>query len=179
MDSAGASTAQRHGNQGHFLHSPHTGQRRTPIYSRTEGGGVPKCPATEMFVSEGKQVGDLLPGDILDCTDGKHAIETVEISQQPCTRIWTEAGHELITSDSTPFHLPNGLQVIAGRMDGQMVLTDTGEGSAKVWLPCHAESVSARAVNQIYAGDRIFAAGTSAGARIYSHNLKPVQPYTV
>jgi hypothetical protein len=59
-----------------------------------------------------------------------------------------------------------------------MVLTDTGEGSAKVWLTCHAESVSARAVNQIYAGDRIFAAGTSANARIYSHNLKPIQQYT-
>jgi hypothetical protein len=139
------------------------------------GGGVPRCPAVEMFVAEARQVGDLLPGDILDCTDGKHAVERVEISHQPCTRIWTDVGHELITSDSTPFHLPSGRQILASGMDGLLVLTDTGDGSAKVWMPCHAESVSARAVNQIYAGDRIFAAGTSANARIYSHNQKPVQ----
>jgi hypothetical protein len=59
-------------------------------------------------------------------------------------------------------------------MDGELVLTDTGEGSAQIWLPCHAESVPPRTVNQIYAGDRIFAAGTSASARIYSHNQKIV-----
>jgi hypothetical protein len=141
----------------------------------TGGGGGPRgCPAVEMFVAEGKRVGDLALGDILDCTDGKHPVEAVRISHQPCMRIWTDAGHELITSDSTPFHLPDGSQRPATQMDGHLVLTDTGDGSAKVWIKCHAEPVCARPVNQIYAGDRIFAAGTAADARIYSHNQKLV-----
>jgi hypothetical protein len=140
------------------------------------GGGVPRCPAIEMFISEGKQVGDLAPGDILDCADGRHPIASVCISHQPCMRIWTDAGHELITSYSTPFILPDGSQRLAIAMDGQLVLTDTGKGTAKAWHPCHAESVQARLVNQIYAGDRIFAAGTDPNARIYSHNKNAPSP---
>lgn len=139
------------------------------------GGGTPKCPAVEMYVAEGKQVGDLVLGNMLDCTDGQHPVESVCISRQPCMRVWTDAGHELITSGSTPFNLPDGSRMIAAAMDGQLVLTDTGNGTEKVWLRCHAEDAGERLVNRIFAGDRIFAAGATAAARIYSHNSKPVQ----
>ena len=139
------------------------------------GGGAPRgCPAVEMFVAEGLRVAHLRPGHLLDCTDGRHAVESMQLSPQPCIRLWTDMGHELITSDSTPFHLPDGFMRTADAMDGQLVLTDTGSGTEKVWMECHAERVPARMVNQIYAGDRIFAAGRMASARIYSHNQKLV-----
>jgi hypothetical protein len=59
-------------------------------------------------------------------------------------------------------------------MAGALVLTDTGHGTATQWMQCHTESVQARLVNRIHAGDRIFAAGTTAHARIYSHNYKAI-----
>jgi hypothetical protein len=47
-------------------------------------------------------------------------------------------------------------------MAGALVLTDTGHGTATQWMQCHTESVQARLVNRIHAGDRIFAAGTNS-----------------
>jgi hypothetical protein len=141
------------------------------------GGTVkppPGCPALEMYVNDEMRVANLEVGSPLDCTDGEHAVEAMNISHQPCTRLWTDAGHELITSDSTPFNLPDGSQRFAPDMAGALVLTDTGHGTATQWMQCHTESVQARLVNRIHAGDRIFAAGTTAHARIYSHNYKAI-----
>jgi hypothetical protein len=134
------------------------------------GGGVPACPAIEMFVAEGRQVGDIVLGDMLDCTTGAFHVQHVGISEQPCVRIWTDAGHELIVSVSTPFDLQDGSSRIAHAMDGQLVLTDCGHGTERVWTACHVESAGRRLVNFISVGGRTFAAGTTATRRIFSHN---------
>jgi hypothetical protein len=137
--------------------------------------GVPKgCPALEMFVYDGVQVGDLVIGDVLDCTDGEFPVEHDGVSLQPCVRVWTDVGHELIVSISTPFTLEDGSSCLAVAMDGSMVLTDSGHGTECVWARCHVEPAGARLVNFISVGGRTFAAGTTADRRIYSHNFQKI-----
>ncbi len=145
------------------------------IATPSSGGGggtttTPSCADITMYVRPDLQVGDCCIGDVLDCVDGEHPIQADGKYLQPCVRIITAAGHELIVSRSTPFTLPDGSSLYAYQMDGQMVLTDTGHNTPKVWMQCAAEDAGERMVNFLSLGGRTFAAGKEANMRIYSHN---------
>jgi hypothetical protein len=128
-----------------------------------------------MFVREDLRAGDAHVGDLFDCIDlptgaGKHRrrLQGVERAMEECVRMVTANGCALVCSVSTPFDLPDGQCLMATKMLGQEVVTDSGNSTVT-----SLALVGRMPVSRVHLGGVSFAAGAESSRRIYSHNDKP------
>src|SRR5208282_4414662 len=161
------------------------------------GGGGGGCPALAMWITGFAQVSDCATGMHVDALCGStvgdeylkalpttEAAEITQISysEETCYRFKTENGAEVIVSGSTPFptresiesyadgHEPAEIKCYANEVyAGMNAITNVGNGPE--WsLIVETECVGMRRVARLYCGGRNFAAGTTAGKYIYTHN---------
>ena len=137
------------------------------------GGGRIDCIAFGMAIDAHTLVEDARPGHLFDCIDFpsqrtapfRRRLLAVEHSVAACVRLATEGGAALVCSTSTPFDLPDGRQVWAPEMLGELVLTDRGLERVTELTEAGNHKVA-----HIHLGGISFAAGEDPAYRIYSHN---------
>lgn len=155
-------------------------------YNVGSGGG--QCVSADMWMDEFFQARDVMqdmqfktwsPADGYDLTKIDSVGEPV---LQQCVEITTSGGAELICSVTTPFNLKTatddlatGHYEMAPNMLGHEVLVDNyGELVWEKVVTC--QHVGEHAVVPISFGGRSYPAGRSHQKRIYSHNLRKMDP---
>jgi len=146
-------------------------------------GGGGGCPAVDMFLLDELKVRDVardrsidvLAGDV-DMVQEAARVLDVSFAMQPCVRLATENGAEVIVSESTPVYSPDGPGRYAPELEiGMRVITDVGSGPEFSPLTCVGILAQTQMVARINCGGRNFAAGKEPNRRIYTHNSPPIQ----
>lgn len=141
------------------------------------GTGDPSCPASSMYLPDGKQLADVIVGDNLVCLeDGSRVLGRSVLERRgavrKCVKLYTDNGCSGLFSESTPFVLPDGSQVRAPEMEGRSVATFL-DGHRLEWTVCHVADAGLLPVVYIYAQDAIYACGSDPDKCIFSHNTLP------
>ena len=189
-----------------FDSSPYT----TPSSGGGGGGGGGGCPAVEMWVDEWHQVSDIFVGMGLDAlaedpsgawADSPIATQAARVSaysfsEQPCYRLVTANGCELVVSASTPVPTLEGCRALAAGERRAVYVSDLEAGMHVATMvenlswsemyvgadpqPSWSELVEVtpvgmRRVCKLSCGGRNFAAGARPGRYIYTHNMGSVK----
>ncbi|UAK23679.1 phage tail protein [Sphingomonas nostoxanthinifaciens] len=152
----------------------------SPGGSSGGGSGGGACVAVDAWLMDDLQAGAAAPGapiDLLrhDWSSAERAsVDSVEISPQPCVRLRTARGAELVCSIHTPIELPDGTVLMApAALDAQVASLIDGTFHADDRI-VEVQEWGVRPVAHIHVGGRVYAAGTEARARVLTHN--PIKP---
>lgn len=141
------------------------------------GGGSGSCPRSDMWVLTKaglKRARDVVQGDrLLALTPGLNGGRWVEctsndVSLQPCWKITSASGVELVCSDSTPITLRDHSIIWPADIDGHAL--PIWIDGALSWEACRAEFAGMATVQYIRCGGNIYAAGTEPDRMIFTHN---------
>lgn len=140
------------------------------------GGGETGCIATSMYLRPDLRAVDAKKGDIIDRalteTEGSEevAIDAIQFSPQPCYRMVTESGCEVIASDTTPMTLRDGSSKLFHQMANEYVLVDD-HGRIEWERVRYVEWIGIMPVAVISIHDQCYFAGTDPNRRIATHNV--------
>lgn len=161
----------------------------TPPRTRAVGGGG-GCVAPEMFLDFGVQANEVQVGDQFKTMLPGSPIEVMPVVEvtypilRKGVRIVTSSGAALRLSAATQFNLPGALEDLeetkskrAEDMLGELVLVERTDGDMTWETVVAVEDLGMIEVVPISFGGRSFAAGETAEARIYSHNMVHYQKH--
>jgi hypothetical protein len=144
------------------------------------GGGGGGCVAVEMYLQPELIAANAYKGMVIDGVaynpDRVYGREITDIRfmTQPCLRMVTESGIELIASTTTPMTMPDGSCLMFPEMLHQQVLVDDN-GDIRWEQVVTLENAGDRMVALISMNDQNYFAGTNPLRRIGSHNMAEVK----
>lgn len=147
------------------------------------GGGEPGggCVEADMWIDGTRQANGIVKGDWIDIVKydrGKLMSVAVpvlsnKIKIEPCVRLVTVGGAQVIASETTPMTLRDGTTVLIAEMLGREVVVDQ-DGVLRWELVTECSVIDNRPVCYISVGGESYFAGTNPRYRIATHNpLKP------
>lgn len=151
-----------------------------PALGVTGGGGGDAgggCVDIAMWVDEHRQLMQIELDDELDCPVygeepyiEQRRVRKNTVSVQPCIRIVSACGAEVVASETTPMTLRNGDTVQMPEMFGEEVLIDDdGRLFWDVVVACYP--VGRRPVMHVNVSDTCYFAGVDGLMRIATHNI--------
>ncbi len=144
------------------------------------GGGGGGCVATAMYLLADFIAANAYAGKVIDgamyAPDGitPREITNVSFMLQPCLRMVTVSGIEVIASTTTPMTMPDGSCKMFPDMLGELVLVDD-DGDIRWEEVTVLDDVGEQLVALISMNDQNYFAGTVANRRIATHNVIAVK----
>lgn len=137
-------------------------------------GGGSGCPDVNCVLPDGRRVGDLKVGDIVECVDVvtgerfmRH-VRNITFSMQPCMTLRMAGGGTITQSESTRMVLRDGTEVTTPEMLLEEVLNYNGGFEQVLGL----KQVGERLCANVDLGNVMFFCGDADGAVFATHNAK-------